>query len=93
MLLLYPFPNIDPICFMRLLHKSLELLGLKNQTVGIFGAKMMLGLKNEKSLLSSFLRLLVYMSPTIPHRTSGPHLLNACRLGIIWYFVYVFNDL
>ena len=88
MLLLYPFPIIDPICFMRLLYKSLELLGLK-----IFGAKMMLGLKNEKSLLSSFLRLLAYMRPTISPPNPGPHLLDACIVGVTWYFVHSFNDI
>ena len=61
-----------PKTFKKSLKPNRNLVTFENQTVGIFGAKMMLGLKNEKSLLSSFLRLLDESYYSTPYLRSPP---------------------
>jgi len=58
-----------------------------------FRVKLVVEAKEIKVPHEEFFGTKSLMRPTIPPPTSDPHLFDVCRLGVIWYFVYLFNDL
>ena len=68
-------------------------MGFKNQIGGTFRDFLVLGTKTREDPLEELFETFSLYEAYYSTPTLSPHLLDACILGVIWYFVHSFNDL